>query len=99
MSDKRRAVNAERKEILERHFGPRENWRCCFHRYLRGLRVGDEILRCYGPVNGHELLKRSRGGSILDVTNITLLCQFHNGWVEDNPKEAEALGLAKHSWE
>ena len=50
---------------------------------------------CFGPVNGHELVKRSAGGSIVDPGNVVLLCNAHNTAVEDHPKEARRLGLVK----
>jgi hypothetical protein len=59
----------------------------------------DESTRCFGGVNGHELLKRSRGGSITDMENVTLLCDFHNSFVEMHPSVSHEMGLAKHSWE
>ena len=37
--------------------------------------------------------------SILDISNIVLACDYHNGWIEDNPKKAHELGLTVHSWE
>ena len=99
MSDKRRKVNAKRKEALEAHFGPREGWRCWFTAHP-GLFVAGG---CFGELAGHEILKRSRAGStdanLLDMANIVILCQRHNSWVEDEPQLAHGLGLAKHSWE
>ena len=79
---------------MEQHFGPRESWVC------EGRGVIDTP--CFGPINGHEVKSRSRYGSdksLLDMDNIKLLCNYHNGWVEDNPQLAHELGLAKHSWE
>ena len=91
VSKKRKAENARRKIILAGKYGPPETWKCEL-----GPIIGDQ---CFGPVNGHELLKRSRGGSITDLNNIMLACAYHNGWVEDNPSEAYELGLSLHSWE
>ena len=54
---------------------------------------------CLGDVNGHEIVKRSQGGSIVDMDNVVLLCNKHNLWVEDNPLEAHTLGLMRHLWE
>jgi hypothetical protein len=90
ISKKRQRQNAERKAAMLEVFGPREGWKC----QLRG-----KYLACFGDINGHELLKRSRGGSITDMTNVVLLCNVHNSWVEDYPELAYDLGLAKHSWE
>ena len=47
----------------------------------------------------HELLKRSRGGSIVQRSNCVTACVYCNGAVEDNPEEAHARGFALHSWE
>lgn len=47
----------------------------------------------------HEVLKRSRGGSITDEANCVTACAPCNQWVEDNPREAHHLGFAHHSWE
>ena len=101
-SDARRAENAVRWERLEEKFGPRDEWVCQFlaHRLSHPeVRVKKDHRECFGPIHGHEILKRSRGGSITDMRNVTLLCQYHNGWVENHPYVAHELGLAKHAWE
>jgi len=98
VSDKRKIENAQRKVLMLERFGPREEWKCSMNgiwTIAQGVQVG----KCHGAVNGHELLKRSRGGSIIDMDNVTLLCDGHNSWVEDHPIEAHRLGLAFHSWE
>jgi hypothetical protein len=33
------------------------------------------------------------------MDNVVLLCDFHNGLVEDFPDHAHREGLARHSWE
>ena len=93
-SDKRTAENAERARLMEEKFGPRGEWRCQFPAIDNGFGFG-----CFGDVNGHEILKRSRGGSITDMDNVVLACQYHNDWVEENPIKAHDLGLAQHNWE
>ena len=96
ISQKRQAEMQLRKSLMEETFGPRETWRCTFWLYRSTLM---EPSLCHGNVNGHELLKRSRGGSITDMNNVVLLCDFHNGWCEDHPSDAHDMGLARHSWE
>jgi len=95
VSDKRKAVNAQRKEAMLTHFGKRELWKC----QMRDI-IGTP---CFGDVNGHEILSRARSGqsdaNLLDVSGIILACNHHNSWIEDNPKKAHELGLTKHSWE
>jgi len=105
VSQERLFDNASRKRLLEEAFGPQDEWECKFSTFL-GVAVVEgvdtsswKLAACYGPVHGHEILKRSRGGSITDMQNVVLLCNFHNGWIEDFPKEAHAMGLSKHAWE
>jgi hypothetical protein len=53
-------------------------------------------LGCTARAQGlHELLKRSGGGSIVDEANIATACHFHNGWAEDHPLEAVAIGWVR----
>ena len=96
VSDKRRAENLERKELMEAKFGPRDFWSCSLRRNVDALYA---LGPCFGPVNGHELLKRSRGGSITDMENVVLLCNAHNEAVESHPLLAHEMGLARHAWE
>ena len=95
ISDKRREVNAKRKEAMLVHFGKREFWKC----QMRDI-IGTP---CFGAVNGHEILSRARSGqrdaNLLDMSGIMLACNHHNEWCESHPKEAHELGLTKHSWE
>ena len=95
VSDRRREVNKQRKEALLAHFGPREKWVCAVSNLIP--------TRCFGEINGHEILSRARAGrtdeNLLDMSGIILVCNHHNSWIEDNPAEAHALGLTKHSWE
>ena len=96
MSKKREALNAQRRAMLEDNFGPRDTWRCWLvNRPALMVMMGG----CYGAVAGHELVKRSQGGSITDPRNIILLCSRHNAWVEDFPDDAHKIGLMKHNWE
>jgi hypothetical protein len=48
---------------------------------------------CFGPLEGHEPKKRSGGADIENPDEIVLLCQGHNGWVEDYPEARKLLGL------
>jgi hypothetical protein len=95
VSDKRRAVNALRREAMEAHFGKRETWKC----------QGQDRFphKCLGGINGHEILSRSRAGrtdeNLLDMSGIITICDWLNTYIEDNPKWAHEMGFAKHSWE
>lgn len=50
--------------------------------------------KCFGPLEHHHLVKAWRRDPDGDTArNGVLLCEFHNGWVEDHPDEARLLGL------
>ena len=91
VSSKRKRENAQRKVAMTEKFGDPETWTCQAAMFMD--------VRCYGEIHGHEILKRSRGGSITDMDNVVLLCDYHNGLVEDYPEKAHDAGLARHSWE
>ncbi len=57
--------------------------------------VGAGVLpgRCYGALNGHEIITRSDGGSITDSDNIVLLCNHHNEWCDLHAAAAVSLGF------
>ena len=58
------------------------------------------LLGCRGLADdAHEVLTRARGGSIVDPSNIKLLCRPCHDWVGAHPDEAERLGLLRHSWD
>ena len=82
--------------MLEEQFGPRNYWICALKGDLKALEL---LGSCYGEVNGHELKKRSQGGSITDPDNIVLLCSAHNVAVEDFPNAAHELGLVRRHGE
>lgn len=47
----------------------------------------------------HEIKSRARGGSILDLDNLSCLCHWCHRWVTENPREAHVEGWLKQSWE
>lgn len=47
----------------------------------------------------HELVRRSQGGSILDIDNLIAVCRPCHRRIGNYPKLAFELGLAKHGWE
>jgi hypothetical protein len=96
MSDKRRAANIERKRLMVETFGPENSWTCWFKNKAPELALAGP---CMGNIHGHEALKSSRGGSRLDMANVVLVCDYHNGWIETEPLLANRLGLAQHNWE
>ncbi len=103
MSKKRQALNVERREALEKAWGPRP-WSCYLTAKQGIMAIFDNhvevIPDCYGEVNAHEIVKRSQGGSITDPSNMVPLCNFHNGWVERANREVVwNLGLVRSRWE
>lgn len=47
----------------------------------------------------HEIKTRARGGSILDESNICVLCRACHVWVTEHPAQAHADGYMQNSWE
>jgi 5-methylcytosine-specific restriction endonuclease McrA len=43
--------------------------------------------------DGHEILRRSQGGSPVDPENVVHLCREHHNWVHSRIIEAVRLGL------
>lgn len=56
-------------------------------------------VKCWGPLDVHEILTRARGGSIIDEENCIVVCRRHHDWIGQWPARAAELGLTKHSWE
>ena len=54
--------------------------------------------RCRGRLTPHHLQKAGQGGPFT-VGNLVVLCAGHNGWVEDHPRTAHALGLVVRAGE
>ncbi len=104
VSEKRKVVNRERTKVVA---GLREKTRNCQANpmlragleaattdagrrpYLEGL----QGCRVYGPLVGHEPQKRSRRGSIVDPSNILMVCESCNAWCEIWNDAATAVGL------
>jgi hypothetical protein len=47
----------------------------------------------------HEVLRRARGGDILDKSNCRALCHMCHFWITTNPAEALKTGWLKNSWD
>lgn len=92
VSSKRAAENRQRRTALQGRFGPSP---LCH----AGARL-DGIVRCDGfAVDGHEILTRGRGGSIVDPDNVLPVCRPCHTWITGHPAESERLGLVRHSWD
>lgn len=47
------------------------------------------------PEDVHEILPRSAGGSILEISNLLVVCRNCHNWIHANPKISKANGLLK----
>lgn len=53
-------------------------------------------VRCnYTPVDVHEILARSAGGSIVDEANMLVACRWGHDWIGNHPNEATRLGIRR----
>ena len=86
-SAKRRREQAQRREMAFAAFGPNP---VCEIRWDADCTGWADAL--------HEIRKRSRGGSIVDLHNVAPACNVCNGKVEDFPAEAERRGWSVPSW-
>lgn len=50
-------------------------------------------------VDVHEIVRRSQGGSILDLDNLVTVCRMCHIRIGNEPELAFLLGLSKHSWD
>lgn len=92
MSKRRRGESQERRDVLDR-IRRRDRNRCRATDLLRtaGL-AGWEV--CDGPLDGHEIVPRSRwrDGYLVDE-NVILVCRRHHDWIHAHPVTARTLGL------
>lgn len=89
VSDRRAAENIERREAVVAAFGQYPDCALCAPLAEHGIRTG-----CNGKADdADELLRRSAGGSITDVSNIRPVGRRCHRWVTEHPAEARAWGL------
>lgn len=50
-------------------------------------------------VDVHELVRRSQGGSILDLDNLVTVCRGCHSRIGNEPALAFSLELSKHHWD
>lgn len=106
-SAKRAAIADERRAFVARILFERPQ--CEARHYLRpivsGL-VGIDQDRVVAALRGctwrstevHEIVLRSRGGSIVDDENVAALCHWCHGWVTTEPRLATMAGLQRSRW-
>lgn len=55
-----------------------------------------EFPGCHSPSTAvHEIVLRSRGGSILDESNCLAVDGYHHSWLHHHPREATNLGMIR----
>lgn len=92
MSEKRRVEYQERAAAM-RVVRARSGGRCEAAALIARV---DPVAasKCLGyATDGHEKLKRSRGGSISDPANIAHVCRACHEWTEAEPARATEVGL------
>lgn len=58
-----------------------------------------EVTECpERATDGHEIRTRGRGGSIIDLENIALICRGHHRAITENPDWALRHGWVVSSW-
>ena len=106
MSDKKVAGIDARAEIREEVF-KRDGRKCLFSGYVESFLSFPESpadlvvelegclligLRCFGELSVHHVIKSSAGGPYR-ADNLITLCHRHNGFAEEHPALAAAMGL------
>lgn len=89
MSKQRKADNRVRRRVLHEAFGDHPAcWACPI------LRAAGVDTGCNGRADdAHELYRRSKGGSITDVTGIVPVGRLCHMWIGGNVTRARELGL------
>lgn len=92
VSKKREARQSERDLIVELAH-QRDGHRCQAQPRVPSI-------RCGGRLDPHEIIPRSvwRAG-IYELANVISVCRRHHDWIDDNPNDAEAVGLHARSWD
>jgi len=89
VSKKRRKENATRRKVIEQVL---ETRKACEAGLL--IRRVDGHHKCAGqPSDIHEPLTRARGGSIVDPSNMVVVCRPCHDWIHVNPAAATSVGL------
>ena len=89
MSAERKRENRIRRKVLHAEFGDEPVCYACPVLGAAGIDTG-----CSGWADdGHELVRRGQGGSIVDVTNIIPIGRRCHNFVTEHPEIARRLGL------
>lgn len=95
MSDKRRIENQRRRELLYEAFGQFPRCALCEPLQAHGIHTG-----CNGWADdADEILRRSAGGSIVDVENIRPVGRLCHDWIGNHPAAAREWGLVRSRYD
>lgn len=95
-SKKKEKEYVERRKIVSRLLQERPLCEAC-PVFAKHDRLSTYIRK--NSVDVHELVRRSQGGSILDINNLMCVCRSCHRRIGNFPALAFELGLAKHGWE
>lgn len=95
-SAKNEAIYRERRPLVKRLLEEREWCEAC---PVFAKHDGAMVYQRNRSVDIHELVRRSQGGSILDVDNLLAVCRPCHQRIGNHPQLAFDLGLAKHAWD
>ena len=95
-SAKNEAIYRERRPLVKRLLEEREWCEAC---PVFAKHDGAMVYTRNRSVDIHELVRRSQGGSILDVDNLLAVCRPCHHRIGNHPQLAFDLGLAKHAWD
>lgn len=95
-SAKRISAKSQRDEVLA-EVELRDGYRCYASNAPRDCGV---LFPWRKELEGHEIIPRSAWSvGWLVASNVILVCQVHHEWINENPDDAEALGLHGKSWD
>ena len=94
VSDRRREENLERRRLIEERWGRYPD--CQAGTLLRSLPATVRVPRCDGrAADAHEILFRSRGGSITDTDGMVPVCRPCHTFITEHAELAATVGLAR----
>ena len=95
-SKKKEEEYVERRKIVVRLLGERPWCEACpvFAKHDKAA-----IYKRNQSVDVHEIIRRSQGGSILDIENLMCVCRPCHTRIGNYPALSFELGLAKNGWE
>lgn len=95
VSDRRRDENEERRRAAEAKWGRFPACQLC-----QPLRDHGIVTGCNGRADDlDEILRRSAGGSIVDMDNCRPVGRRCHRWLTEHPAEARAWGLERSRYE